>query len=164
MLLFHVLACSGEASSDTAEPPTGSDAPAPTNEDTTAVAPPAHCPPAETPAGHASLDGMAPVVVCTWPISGDGAVDPALDAIVVSFSKDMLDGAWAWVQVDATFPETTGNAYYEADGRTNVLPVALEPDTTYTVWVNDPFGTYSSFQDEAGRPAAPYPISFHTAR
>jgi hypothetical protein len=161
MIALLALGCSGEASNDTGTS-TGLQDDGSSVDTATAPAAEPGCPPVVTPAADPSLAELPPVVICTWPISGDGAVDPALTELRVSFSKDMLDGAWAWVSVDDSFPETTGDAHYLADGRTNVLPVALEPDTTYTAWINDPFGTFDAFQDEEGRFSAPYPIAFHT--
>lgn len=107
------------------------------------------------------LDEFRPVVVDTEPQAGDQAVDPGLTEIRVTFSKDMADLAWSWVQVSARqFPET-GDAAYE-DERTNVLEVSLEPDHTYVLWINyDP--DYMSFQDESGNTALPYQLAFHTA-
>lgn len=108
-----------------------------------------------------TFSSYAPVVVCTVPRVGDTAVDPALTELRATFSKDMQDGSWSWVQIsDRTFPEATGDASYET-ARTNVLPVALEPDKTYVVWLNaDP---YLSFQDEDGNAAIPFQWTFKTA-
>ena len=56
-----------------------------------------------------------PVVVRTVPQAGAQAVDPSLDEIRVSFSKDMMDQSWAWVQIsDSTFPESHGVEYVAA--------------------------------------------------
>lgn len=162
MHILLAIACSSSSGSDTGTPTTTDEATTPSPPDDN-VAAADLCPPAEFPATDPSLDGYPPVVVCTLPMSGDGAVDPAVTEILVSFSKPMADNAWSWVQIDGNFPETTGDASYDAARRTNTLPVALEPDTAYAVWINDPFGTYSSFQDELGNPAVPYLIAFHTA-
>ncbi len=107
------------------------------------------------------LASYNPVVVRTMPQAGDQAVDPELDEIRVTFSKDMADQNWSWVQIsDDTFPESH-DAWYE-DARTNVLSVTLEPEHVYVVWLNyDP--DYMSFMDTHGNSAVPYLLSFRTA-
>jgi hypothetical protein len=105
------------------------------------------------------LDSYPPVVVATTPVNGDAAVDAALDAISVTFSQDMTDGSWSWVQANQDFPEAGDAAY--TDARTNVLAgVQLEAGGAYVVWVNDPFHVYEGFVGRDGQPALPYPISF----
>lgn len=106
------------------------------------------------------LKDYRPVVVRTEPQAGDQAVDPGLTEIRVTFSKDMADRSWSWVQVnERQFPET-GETYF-ADDRTNVLKVSLQPEQTYVLWVNsDP--DYMSFQDTHGNTAVPYLLTFRT--
>lgn len=107
------------------------------------------------------LKRYPPVVIRTIPQAGDQAVDPSLSEITVTFGADMQDGSWAWVQIDPDlFPESGGDPTY-VDARTNVLPVTLEADHTYVVWIN--YDPYLSFQDTHGQPAVPYQIAFHTA-
>jgi hypothetical protein len=102
-----------------------------------------------------------PVVVCTNPRVGAIDVPASQSEIRVTFSKDMRDGSWSWVQADeATFPEVSGDAYY-ATTRTNVLPVALEAGHVYQVWVN--YGRYDSFADSDGQSAVSYQLTFKTA-
>ncbi len=107
------------------------------------------------------LSAYNPVVVRTVPQAGDQAVDPGLDEIRVTFSKDMMDQSWAWVQISpSTFPELRGAAY--EDARTNVGSVTLEPEHTYVIWLNyDP--DYMSFMDTQGNAAVPYLLTFRTA-
>ena len=125
---------------------------------------------AETPAGDASAPAVPlaeaysagpPVVVDTVPATGDTEVDPSLTEIRVTFSKEMMDQSWSWSQTsDVTFPETTGEPYYLADGKTCVLPVKLKPGTGYAIWLNsDKFG---NFKDEQGRSAVPHFLRFQT--
>ncbi|HMF15547.1 MAG TPA: Ig-like domain-containing protein [Gemmataceae bacterium] len=60
-----------------------------------------------------------PVVVKTVPQSGASDVDADLKSIQVTFSKDMADGSWSWVQLaDETFPKVDGKPKYEANKRT----------------------------------------------
>lgn len=111
------------------------------------------------------LDGapvaIGPTVVSTSPARGATDVDPATKEIRVVFSEDMADGAWSWVQVDDHYPKVKGKPTF-ADARTCVLPVKLEPDTDYVVWVNH--ARYHSFHSAAGAPAVPYELRFHTAK
>ncbi len=105
------------------------------------------------------LAGLAPVVVRTVPQAGDQAVDPGLTEIRVTFSRDMTDESWSWVQVDpAWFPEAI-DARYD-DARTAVLEVQLEPDHSYVLQMNS--DGYQGFRDTEGTPAMPYQLAFHT--
>ena len=73
----------------------------------------------------------------------------------------MTDGNWAWAQVSKdTFPETTGRPRYEADRRTCVLPVKLQPGRPYVIWLNRP--PFDSFSDTGGRKAVQYLLVFET--
>ncbi len=102
-----------------------------------------------------------PSVVRTTPQAGDQAVDPSLEELRVTFSKDMMDQSWAWVQIsDATFPESH-DVWYE-DARTNVLSVTLEPEQVYVVWINSE-PDYMAFMDTYGNTAVPYLLTFRTA-
>lgn len=108
------------------------------------------------------LAEFRPVVVRTVPQAGDQAVDPGLTELRVTFSKDMRDESWSWVQVnESQYPDSEGTPRYE-DARTNVLTVALEPNHVYAVWLNyDP--KYMGFADTHGNSAVPYQLTFRTA-
>lgn len=102
-----------------------------------------------------------PVVVKTVPQAGDDQVDASLTEIKVTFSKDMQDGNWAFAQMSKdSFPQTTGKPHYEADKRTCVLPVKLEPGKTYVILLNKP--PYDSFMDTEKRKAMEYWLVFET--
>jgi RNA polymerase sigma factor (sigma-70 family) len=124
--------------------------------------------PAETPdddheAAPLTVHQLPPVVLRTSPTSGDTQVDAAATTqIRVTFSKRMRNRTWSWSQMSAdTFPETTGQPSYEdADQRTCVLPVKLEPGKTYVLWLNSE--RFTNFKDAAGRPAVPYLLVFQT--
>ena len=104
-----------------------------------------------------------PVVVKTVPQAGAADVDPGLRTIKVTFSKDMLDGNWSWVQLsDESFPKVDGKPEYEKDKRTCVLPVKLEPGKAYTIWLNSE--KFENFKDADGRPAVPYLLVFETKK
>jgi RNA polymerase sigma-70 factor (ECF subfamily) len=104
-----------------------------------------------------------PVVVKTVPQAGATEVDPDLKAIQVTFSKDMTDDSWSWIQLsDETFPKVDGKPKYEKDKRTCVLPVKLEPGKTYVIWLNSE--KFDSFKDADGRASVPYLLMFETKK
>jgi RNA polymerase sigma-70 factor (ECF subfamily) len=109
-----------------------------------------------------SVKEMPPVVVRTVPQAGDTEVDAEkVKEIRVTFSKDMMDKSWSWVQISQeTFPKGVGRAFYEKDGRTCVLPVKLEPGKTYVIWINSQ--DYQNFKDTDERSAVPYLLVFET--
>ena len=110
-----------------------------------------------------SVQKMAPVVIETIPQAGATGVDPSLSEIRVTFSKEMMDKNWSWVQMSPdTFPELIGQPYYLEDKRTCVVKVKLEPGKTYVVWFNSE--RFMNFKDLAGRSAIPYLLVFETSR
>ena len=118
------------------------------------------------PIGHAadeiSVANAPPVVVQTDPSAGTTDVDPALREIRVTFSKPMQQGGWSWLQISpASFPNLAGQPSFQADQRTAVLPVALEPGKTYLILLNDP--PSENFRDQGGRKALRYVLAFSTA-
>jgi RNA polymerase sigma-70 factor (ECF subfamily) len=113
------------------------------------------------PGQEITLQSAPPVVVKTEPQAGSDNVDPGLDRITVTFSKQMRDKSWSWVLVTRdSFPQTTGGPKYLADKRTCVLPVKLQPGKTYAIWINK--GRYAGFKDGEGRSAVPYLLVFKT--
>jgi RNA polymerase sigma-70 factor (ECF subfamily) len=110
----------------------------------------------------ASVKEMPPVVVRTVPQAGDTQVDAAKTTeIRVTFSKEMMDENWSWIQVsEETFPKATGKPRYDKDRRTCVLPVKLEPGKTYVLWLNS--AEFSNFKDTDQRSAIPYLLVFET--
>ena len=109
-----------------------------------------------------SLIDMPPVVIRTFPVSGQEEVDPSLKKIVVTFSQKMADKSWSWVQENKeSFPEMVGSPSYEKGLRTCVLNVNLEPDKTYAIWINS--GKFMNFKGRNGKAAVPYLLSFKTA-
>jgi hypothetical protein len=108
---------------------------------------------------------LPPVVVKTVPQAGDVKVDPNITEIRVTYSKRMLNGSWSWGQIsDDTMPKTTGEPHYLADGKTCVLPVALEPGRTYVLQLNSLKGTFANFKDRQQRPAVAYLLVFQTRK
>ena len=113
-----------------------------------------------------SVEKMPPSVVKTVPQAGDTEVDPGLKDLRVTFSKDMMtDRMWSFCQISReTFPKVPEGkgVHYLPDKRTCVLPVELEPDKTYVVWINR--GRFNSFRDTRNNPAVEYLIVFHTRK
>lgn len=149
MLALYVLGCTG-------------DAPGPTGKDTGIVV--VTDAPCDTGLGEQPdedhLIAYPPVVVRTVPQAGDQAVDPSLTRIEVTFSRDMNEGSWSWVQIsDELYPESS-EAYF-ANERKAVLVVELEPASNYVVWINH--DAYNNFKDTHGSGAVPYQLAFRTA-
>ena len=111
-----------------------------------------------------SVKTLPPVVVKTVPQAGDTSVDAAkTKEIRVTFSKDMLDQTWSWSQIsDDTMPKMTGKCRYDADKRTCIAPVALEPGKTYVLWLNTE--KFRNFKDADGQSAVPYLLVFETKK
>ena len=107
------------------------------------------------------VDSIAPVVVKTVPEAGTKDVAPGEMEIKVTFSKEMTDQSWSWATAwqDST-PEGTEKPHYEADHRTCVLKVKLEPNKTYGYWINSQ--RFHGFQDLQNHPAVPYLLVFQT--
>jgi len=108
-----------------------------------------------------ALTSQPPVVVETFPVSGARDVEPGEAEIRVRFSKEMTDGSWSWSTAwENSTPEFIGKPDYEADSRTCVAKVKLEPGHTYGYWLNS--DNFHNFQDRDGRPAVPYLLIFQT--
>jgi len=111
-----------------------------------------------------TYDNLPPSVVKSVPQAGDTNVNPSLQEIRVTFSKDMLtDRMWAFCQIsEGSFPKRPKNSeiHYLQDNRTCVMPVSLEPNKTYAIWVNR--GRFNSFRDTQNNPAVPYLLMFKT--
>lgn len=108
-----------------------------------------------------SLETAPPVVVKTVPTAGATDVDPALTEIKVTYSKAMQDGSWSWsTWGQENYPETTGNPHYLGDARTCVLPVKLQPNKFYAIWLNSE--KFKNFKDTGSRSAVPYLLTFFT--
>ena len=112
-----------------------------------------------------SVESMPPVVVKTFPQSGDTEVDPSIREICVTFSKDMMtNNMWSWViHTRDTFLEVVGDVKYLDDKRTCVAPVRLEPGKTYAIWFNSPNYRHNAFRDTQNNPVVPYLPVFRTS-
>jgi Bacterial Ig-like domain len=107
------------------------------------------------------VDSIAPVVVKTVPEAGSKDVAPGVMEIKVKFSKEMTDQSWSWSTAwqDST-PDSIEKPHYEADHKTCVLKVKLEPNKTYGWWINSQ--RFHGFRDTQGHPAVPYLLVFQT--
>jgi hypothetical protein len=107
------------------------------------------------------IDAMAPVVVKTIPEAGTKDVAPGVMEIKVTFSKEMSDGSWSWATAwKDSSPETVGKPHYDADHKTCIIKVKLEPNKTYGYWLNSQ--NFHNFRDSGGHSAVPYLLTFQT--
>ena len=100
-----------------------------------------------------------PHVVKVVPANGATDVDPALEAIEVTFDRPMRADAWSVVGGGPKYPDTDTPAYDPAR-RVFRLPVKLEPNRDYELWLNR--GQYESFASAEGVPLAPFRVAFRT--
>jgi hypothetical protein len=107
----------------------------------------------------------APVVIETIPRDGELDVDADLEHITATFSEAMDRDGWSWVtEVGRSAPSITGLPFY-IDETTTVLPVRLEPGTTYGIWVNSPDDEeLRKFTNNAGVSARAHRIRFTTRK
>ena len=107
------------------------------------------------------IDECVPVVVKTVPEAGSTDVAPGEMEIKAVFSKEMMDQAWSPVEVwGGSLPKIVGKPKFDADHKTWIMKVKLEPGKTYGIWLNT--GKFTSFQDPQHRHAVPYLLSFKT--
>jgi hypothetical protein len=108
-----------------------------------------------------TVESMPPVVVKTFPEAGATDVTPGEVEIKVTFSKEMTDQSWSWSSAWANSDaKIIGKPHYEADHKTCVIKVKLEPGKTYGYWINSQ--KFHGFQDTQHHPAVPYLLTFKT--
>jgi serine/threonine protein kinase/tetratricopeptide (TPR) repeat protein len=108
-----------------------------------------------------TVEGVPPVVVETFPVSGARGVEPGEVEVRARFSKPMAAGSWSWCTAGQDAPPATlAGPSYESDNRTCTMKVKLEPGRTYAWWLNS--DNFHNFKDEAGRAAVPYLLIFQT--
>ena len=106
-------------------------------------------------------DTTPPTVVSTNPPNGSQEVDPNLTEISVTFSEAMMDKSWSWAyEQKDKFPAVTGTPFFDGTYTINTLPVKLEPNKEYVIWINT--STDGNFVDKAGNSATPYKLVFKT--
>ena len=109
----------------------------------------------------AQQDTKPPRVVSTFPKNGSQDVDPSIKEISVTFNEGMMDGNWSWAYDDQNkFPQIVGQAYYTDNNTKNILPVKLEPNKEYVIWINST--SYQNFKNKKGTPAVPFRFTFKT--
>jgi hypothetical protein len=109
-----------------------------------------------------NIESMPPVVTKTIPESGARDVAPGEVEIKVTFSKQMSDGSWSWSSAwKDSVPEMVGKPRYDADHKTCIARVKLEPGKTYAWWLNS--ANFHNFKDATGHPAVPYLLIFKAA-
>lgn len=107
------------------------------------------------------VDTEAPTVVSTIPPNGSQDVGPDITEISVTFSEAMMDKSWSWAyEQQDKFPQITGDPSYDASFTINTLPVELEPNKEYEIWINT--NQFKNFTDKAGNPSTPYKLMFKT--
>ncbi|MGA3266611.1 MAG: Ig-like domain-containing protein [Verrucomicrobiota bacterium] len=107
------------------------------------------------------VDSIAPVVVKTVPEAGSKDVAPGVVEIKIKFSKDMTDQSWSWSTAwKDSAPESVDKPHYDADHRTCIMKVKLEPNKTYGWWINSQ--SFHGFRDTQNHPAVPYLFVFQT--
>jgi hypothetical protein len=110
-----------------------------------------------------SVEKLPAVVVKTVPEAGQETIDASLTEIKVVFSKPMMAQSWSWGKLtDESFPEIdkTRPIRFDADQKTAILPVKLEKNRTYAIWLNT--ANLQNFKDNTGLPAVPYLLVFKT--
>jgi len=109
-------------------------------------------------AAHAQ-DQSAPKVVATFPAHGSKA-PPSVAELKVSYDHRMM-ASWSFATGgEKAFPEVTGPPSLSGDHITISLPIRLEPNHTYVVWLNTE--RYKNFKGEDGQSAEPFRLTFST--
>ncbi len=113
--------------------------------------------------GAPSFAADAPIVIESVPVDGEVGVDADLEQITATFSEAMRTEGWSWVsEAGRSKPSITGVPFY-LDATTTVLPVRLQPQTTYVIWVNSPDdGELRKFESSDGVTARAHRIRFST--
>lgn len=111
--------------------------------------------------GCGEKDNSAPYVVNTFPENGSQDVDPSVNELSVTFNEAMMDGNWSWAYTKISeFPTMRGDPHYTENYTTNILPVKLEPNKEYVIWLNSE--KFQNFKDRSGNPLVPFKLAFKT--
>jgi hypothetical protein len=109
----------------------------------------------------AEKSAVSPKVLDTYPKNGSQDVDPALKEISVTFSEPMMDKSWSWSYEDKNqFPRMTGQPFYSENFTKCVLPVKLEGNKEYIIWINT--SKFQHFRNKVGVAVSPYKFTFTT--
>jgi len=111
--------------------------------------------------GCGTKDNMPPKVISTNPQNGAQNVDPSLTKISVTFNESMMNKSWSWCYEEKDkFPQMTDQPHYTENNTKNILPVKLEPNKEYVIWINTV--NFKNFKDKTGNPGEPYKFTFET--
>jgi hypothetical protein len=108
------------------------------------------------------INTFAPAVVKTMPEAGTTNVPPGEYEVKITFSKEMADQSWSWASAwQNSDPAALDKPHYDADRKTCVMKVKLEPGKTYGWWINSQ--NFHGFRDAQNNPAIPYLLTFKTS-
>jgi hypothetical protein len=102
----------------------------------------------------------APKVVEIVPRSGAIDVDPSVTELRVTFDRPMRDKSWSLCGRPEFMPVAAGEPSFDAERRTFILPIRLEPGRAYRFSLNDVRS--KGFRGEDGLPLQPVPVTFTT--
>jgi len=107
-------------------------------------------------------DTQAPRIVSIKPPIGAQDVSPGLTELRVTFNVPMQAG-FSWTGGGPQFPTIPDGKkpFWMEDRKTCVLPVALNPNTSYRLGLNSP--SFKNFRSAQGVPLAPVVYTFKTA-
>jgi hypothetical protein len=107
------------------------------------------------------LNSVPPVVTRTVPEAGSNDIAAGELVIKITFSKPMADQSWSWADAwQGSAPEILEKPRYEADRKTCVMKVKVQPGRTYGWWLNSQ--KFQGFRDAQNHPAVPYLLTFQT--
>jgi len=103
-----------------------------------------------------------PEIVESIPENGSSDVDPATAELRVTFNVPMGEGM-SWTGSAAQFPDSPEgkDASWSEDGKTCILPIALDPGREYQLGLNS--FSHNNFQSKWGVPLKPVRFKFRTA-
>lgn len=109
----------------------------------------------------AEMRAKSPRIVSVVPPNGARDVDPALDAIVVTFDRPMARGNLAVMILQGTFPgDKARRASFDETGRVLTIPAKLKPGTDYEFGLNGE--GFMAMRDSDGNLLTPVVIRFRT--
>lgn len=108
------------------------------------------------------VNDSIPNVVAVFPPNSSNSVKPDVKELRVTFSEKMEGGISFAMENKDTFPEVTGKHVWDATGKTVTLPVKLQADKSYVIWLNSE--KFKNFKSKAGKPLSPYKWTFKTTK
>ena len=109
----------------------------------------------------AEIRAKSPRIVSVVPADGARDVDPALDAIVVTFDRPMARGNLAVMILEGNFPgDRARKASFDETGKVLTIPAKLKPGTEYVFGLNGE--GFMAMRDVDGNVLTPVVIRFRT--